>query len=122
MKTVPIDIAIEQAKRFTDLLAHRESFSLEKEKPQPFHYHAEYFSKADIEAVLSQNGCEGIRVYHALDDDGKAILLIVGATRDSDLLPVDSGRMESTDNIILCADENLRCPPMCTDNGLLSNL
>ena len=122
MNTVTLATAVEQAKKFSDLLTNTRDISLDTEPLQPLHYHAEYFSRADIEAILSQNECDGIRIYHALDNNEKSILLIVGATTDRDLLPVSSGNTNSINRIILSAEENLRCPPMCVNDSLLNSL
>ena len=41
-----------------------------------------FFGKDAIEAILAQEGCVGIRYYHALTEDGKRTIVLVGAKED----------------------------------------
>ncbi len=60
-----------------------------------------YFSKSFIEDILAQQDCVGIRVYHALDEDGKRQLVIAGVKANEDDL--EHG---------ILAERALKSPPM----------
>lgn len=83
---------IEQNKAAKWTLAHREA------NPEGLYGH--FFGREILEAILSQDGCKGIRFHYGLDD-GVPQLLAVGAdSEENDQL---------TDAII--ADENAPSPP-----------
>ncbi len=45
-----------------------------------------YFSRRTLEAILAQDGCVGVRVYYALDNNGGKELTIVGVeSNENDL-------------------------------------
>lgn len=96
------------------------------------YYSSERFSKKDVLAVLNENGCDGIRIYHGLDSNGKAVIYIVGTSGNKDLLPSSKGttaRKQTNDStakappaeeqsqyFIIQSDN--RCPDICPENGL----
>ncbi len=46
------------------------------------------FSRDHLERILGQPGCEGIRIYYALDDAGHRELVILGIDADrNDIIP-----------------------------------
>ncbi len=72
---------------------------------------AHFFGKDIVQRILNQDKCVGIRLYYAIDDDGKKQLIMVGANGDENDL---------CDGII--ADRSLMCPTHCsTANPLNSN-
>lgn len=62
------------------------------------------FEKNIIEQILNQDGCEGIRIYNALNDEGKITFVLVGYDKDE---------KDKTDGFI--ADHAFICPPNCTN-------
>ena len=70
---------------------------------------AHYFGGAAIKAILDQEGCVGIRIYYALDDQGEKQLIIVGA--DADENDLYEG---------LIAERSAKCPPNCAVSSPLS--
>ena len=80
---------------------------------------AHYFGGDIIHRLLNQDKSVGIRMYYALDDQGKKQLLLVGVDKDgNNLLPVDdaAGRSEGDDPIIV--DYSLPCPTYCGNKPL----
>jgi hypothetical protein len=72
---------------------------------------AHFFGKNIILQILDQEGCKGIRIYFAKDDDGKKQLVIVGA---------DAEENDLYEGII--AERSIWCPPVCsTPNPLNSS-
>lgn len=72
---------------------------------------AGFFGKTTIEKLLEQEGCVGLRVYYAQDDEGTPEMVLVGAKADED------------DIIGIIAERVVPCPPNCgTANPLNSDL
>ncbi len=66
---------------------------------------AHFFGKNIINDILAQDGCMGIRIYYALDENGKKQLIIVGANQNED--DIYQG---------IIAERSSSCPPFC-DSG-----
>jgi hypothetical protein len=64
---------------------------------------AHFFGQNAIQSILDQDGCVGIRIYYALDDEGVKQLIIVGA--DTDQNDLYNG---------VLAERSWPCPPFCT--------
>jgi hypothetical protein len=70
----------------------------------------QYFSKAALQEILSQEGCVGIRAYFALSAEAGNQLIVVGVTaNENDLV----------DGYI--ADHTLLCPPYCSNPNILNS-
>ena len=61
------------------------------------------FEKNIVEQILNQDGCEGIRIYNALNEEGKITFVLVG---------YDKEEKDMTDGFI--SDRGRLCPPKCT--------
>lgn len=78
---------------------------------------AHFFGKDSILKLLDQEGCVGMRIYYAQDENGDKKLLLVGAKNDQDdILPVDMKSASEEENFIL--DYSDACPPYCPNNAL----
>lgn len=64
--------------------------------------HAHLFGTETVSRLLDQEGCVGMRIYYALDDQGVQQLLLVGT---------DAEGRDMTDGLIL--DDSQLCPPDC---------
>lgn len=69
-----------------------------------------YFGKDEIDAVLNQQDCVGIRIYYALNDSGSKELVIVGVKANED--DMDGG---------LILDRSIKCPPTCGSSNSLNS-
>lgn len=58
------------------------------------------FEKEIIEQILNQEGCAGIRIYNALNEEGKITFVLVGYDKEEN---------DMTDGFI--ADRAQKCPP-----------
>jgi len=72
---------------------------------------AHYFGKDKLNAVLSQSGCVGLRIYYGTKIESPTVekpeLIIVGVDSDgNDLLDED-----------LIVDVSLPCPTLCPESG-----
>lgn len=67
---------------------------------------AHFFGMNIIKEILAQEGCVGIRVYYALDENGKKQLIIVGA---------DANENDIYKGVI--AERSIWCPPVCDKSG-----
>ncbi len=63
---------------------------------------AHFFGREIINQILEQEGCMGIRIFNALDDEGNAKLIIVGA---------DQEESDQTNGIL--AEFAKPCPAIC---------
>lgn len=78
----------------------------------PDQLQAHFFGNEIIKQLLAEEGCVGIRIYYALDENGQRQLLLVGTdSKGEDLLPAPGGRTDEGGNII--ADYSLPCPSYC---------
>lgn len=69
-----------------------------------------FFGSQILQKLLEQEGCVGIRMYHALDDNKKKQLILVGVDENGN--DMESG---------LVADRAVVCPPDCGSGGTLSS-
>lgn len=66
---------------------------------------AHFIGKDGLNAILTQDGCMGVRIYYAIDDKGKQQLILVGANA------------AENDMTELVYDETNPCPNRCDTNG-----
>src|SRR4051812_39537894 len=72
---------------------------------------AHYFGKSELQSVLNQSDCVGLRMYYAIDANGKKQLVIVG---------VNSSENDLYNGLLL--DRSMCCPENCsTANPLNTN-
>ncbi len=69
-----------------------------------------FFGKNIINTVLAQTGVVGIRMYYALDGDGKKQLIVVGT---------DANENDLYRGII--AERSAACPPFCGGGNPLNS-
>jgi hypothetical protein len=63
--------------------------------------------KTNLLTLLNQEGCTGLRIYNALNDDGKITFVLVG---------VNSNNEDMTNYIL---DRLQACPPVCPPDSPL---
>ena len=69
-----------------------------------------FFGAETVKRILAQDGCVGIRIYYAAQDDGVPTLVMVGANaNENDLV---SGEI---------AEWTLPCPPFCGASNSLNS-
>ena len=71
-----------------------------------------FIGSANLEALLNQNDCIGIRIYNGYDEIAEKISLI--------MVGVDSKEKDIINNRLIY-DQMATCPPMCPVDGLLIN-
>ncbi|RIJ33981.1 hypothetical protein [Pontibacter oryzae] len=79
---------------------YREKISSENHDGQKIKAH--FFGREILQEILDQEGCMGIRMYHANNDDGQKQIILVGATAEGE---------DMVDGTI--ADFSKVCPPDC---------
>lgn len=84
---------------------YREKISSENHEGQKIKAH--FFGRKILQEILDQEGCMGIRMYHANDDNGQKQIILVGATADGEDM------VEGT-----IADKSTFCPPDCVVSEL----
>lgn len=63
-----------------------------------------------VNAILNQDGCNGMRMYYALDENGNKQLVLVGADANGD--DITSGYI---------VDHMLPCPMTCSQKNRLNS-
>jgi hypothetical protein len=76
-----------------------------------------FYGKEILTKLLGYPGCVGIRIYHAIDDNNKKQLVLVGADeKGNDLWPstvaAKKGKLKGGDGPITI-DQAMPCPPYC---------
>ncbi len=69
-----------------------------------------FFGRKAIEEILAQNGCVGIRVYFAQQNDGSPTLVLVG---------VDASENDMENGLL--AEDYKPCPPYCGQSSRLNS-
>lgn len=88
-----------------------------RQNPGPEVIRAHFFGKKNVEDVLAQPSCVGIRIYYALDDSGKKQLVVVGADKDgNNIIPQGQTNLVTTDEGIIL-DVSMPCPSFCPTSG-----
>lgn len=93
----PLETASEWTKRFRNSIEEGSTI-------------AHFFGKDIIKDILAQEGCMGIRVYHALDENNKRQLIMVGANADE---------QDLFNGIV--AERSVLCPPWCSGGNPLNS-
>ncbi len=84
---------------------------------------AHFFGREIIHKILAQPGCQGIRMYHAIDDKGKKQIILVGANEKGDNMwpsssPKPKGKLlKDGGGGNTAADSSAPCPPFCPGGG-----
>ncbi|MCH7575298.1 MAG: hypothetical protein IIA59_09255 [Candidatus Marinimicrobia bacterium] len=73
-----------------------------------------FFARDAMLALLAQDGVVGLRIYHALKEDGSYSQVIFGVTSDGNDVDVDGGlgKLMGAHEIVIL-DVALPCPPFC---------
>jgi hypothetical protein len=71
---------------------------------------AHFIGKNQLQKILSQKGCMGVRVYYGIGDDGKKNLIFVGAGSDEN---------DMTSGVIL--EYAFPCPTRCSAKNELNS-
>lgn len=79
---------------------------------------AHFFGYEIIKEILSLEGCVGIRMYYALDDEGGRQIILVGVDeKGNNIIPGENGRTAEEGIVV---DASFPCPTHCpgTDTSL----
>ncbi len=88
---------------------------------KPGETEAHYFSADIVNRVTNEGNSVGLRIYYAIDDQGKKQLLLVGVDAQGDnLLPEEGAAAKSAaaDEGPIIVDNSSPCPPVCSNNPL----
>lgn len=73
-----------------------------------------YFGRDAVVALLAQNSVVGMRIYHALKNDGGYSPVIFAVTQDGRNFDADHRLAKSlSDSTIIILDLTMPCPPYC---------
>lgn len=67
---------------------------------------AQFYGKAKLAQIVQQQGCVGLRVYYAIDDQGVPVLVLIGTD-------AEGNDIESE----LILERGTACPPNCGSGG-----
>ncbi len=134
VSTISVDSARTWVATFNEQIIQTKDSLRFAAQSNSFLYKAEFFTKRDLEAILAQDGCTGIRVYHGINSKGKAVMCIVGTAGNENQLPIGTAGNQGTNDkqrkrdttgtapesgtkaVILKSE--VPCPEMCPTNGL----
>ncbi|HEY9046414.1 MAG TPA: hypothetical protein VIN08_10985 [Ohtaekwangia sp.] len=85
----------------------------DEKHPEKDSIKARFFGINAISDLLSQDGCIGMRIYYATNDDGEKQLLLVGAREDGSNIWPDGTDANASGLIV---DASNPCPPYCSTN------
>jgi hypothetical protein len=83
-------------------LASATTWTANYRNANPGEVQAQFYGKDLLKQILSQSDCAGIRIYHAIDDEGARVLVLVG---------VDSNENDQYTQTIV--ERGLPCPSHC---------
>ena len=69
-----------------------------------------FFFRKELDDILAQPGCAGVRYYHAQKADGSDTIVIVG---------VDGDGNDMTQGVIM--EDGFDCPPVCGSANALNS-
>jgi hypothetical protein len=73
---------------------------------------SETFERSDIDVLLAQRGCTGLRLYYGMNDESQVHAILVGVNEENeDMLGATSLTEEEEEDVIL--EKGFRCPEMC---------
>ncbi len=75
---------------------------------------AHFFGHEIIKQILEEEACVGIRMYYALDEQGKRQIILVGVNSKGENLLPGSQELNEGDEYIV-ADASFPCPSFCPD-------
>jgi hypothetical protein len=112
LHNIPLETAVEMTTRFRD---NRNSILQETYQNEDILPLCETFSKSAIEDLLSQDGCDGFRIYYGMDENLKIHAILVGVNGDDE----DILEIEEAEGVIL--EDGQRCPPSCPPTSPLNS-
>ena len=83
---------------------------------KPGEHEAHYFGAESINRVLNEDNSVGLRIYYAIDDEGKKQVLLIGVDAEgNNLLPEEGAAAKATteDGGPIIVDQSVPCPPNC---------
>lgn len=76
---------------------------------------SETFAAADVQALLNQAGCKGLRIYYGMKSGLDVHAILVGVNElGQDILPAARTIGAEEEGVLL--EEGKRCPPLCPDD------
>lgn len=100
---------------------HRENILKTEYEDQNILPFSETFDRAAFDALLNEQGAQGLRIYYGMDENLKIHTIIVGVDENNeDILP--PGALASTEGEEPYIVENgTRCPELCPTASVLTN-
>ena len=82
----------------------------------------ETFDKSVVEALISQTGCQQLRIYFGMKEDFTVHSILVGVDGNgADILPPQNATLStSDDDDEMIAEDAMRCPPLCPPTSPLN--
>lgn len=81
---------------------------------------SETFNRADIDVLLAQPACEGLRIYFGNDEHARMHAILVAVNENNeDILPSLTASLNPEEDIIL--ELSQRCPDMCPPESPLNS-
>ena len=81
---------------------------------------SETFVLADVQALLNQTGCSGLRIYYGMNPDYTVHAILVAVDETGKDIVNNTNKLNSTDDDPLILEEGKRCPPVCPDDSVFN--
>lgn len=82
---------------------------------------AETFDRAAFDKLLSQSGCQKLRIYYGMDAELRVHAIVVSVdSDDKDMLPSVASTVTSEEDDNVIVEVGQRCPPDCEPSSSLN--
>jgi len=82
---------------------------------------SETFNGLDVESLITQAGCRGLRIYYGMKDDLQVHAILVGVDANGNGLFYRNANVMELIPLDLIMEDGQRCPPACNDDDLLNS-
>ncbi len=79
---------------------------------------SETFNRQDIDSLLAQPGCAGLRIYGGMDEDKRFHAILVAVNEENEDMLDTTSLIEGEDDVLI--EVGQRCPPACPPPSVLN--
>lgn len=115
---ISLTTAIDMTTRFRN---QRENILKTEYQDQNLLPFSETFDRAAFEALLGEDGAQGLRIYYGMDENLKIHTIIVAVNENNeDILPATEQAFAEGEDVYI-VENGTRCPELCPTPSLLTS-